>query len=259
MLRTETIAADALAGITVALVALPLSLAIAAASGVEPGVGLVTAIVGGIVVALFGGCRLQVSGPGNTMMFLVAEILAKYGIPGLVMATIIAALLQLVAGAFRLGRFIQLIPRPVIAGFLSGIGLTILCTQLPVVLGYEISRTEEGGALALLWETLRQLHRAEPKTIAVGMSATATMLGLLRISRKLPAPLIAVVVASVLPLVFGWSQVPLLGELPTEFPRPGLPPIPWGIWNELVMAAVAIFLMASLESLLSASVLDSMS
>jgi MFS superfamily sulfate permease-like transporter len=126
MLRPETMAADALAGIAVALVALPLSLAIAAASGVGPEVGLVTAIVGGIVVALFGGCRLQVSGPGNTMMFLVAEVVAKYGIPGLVAATLIAALLQLLAGALRLGRFMQLIPRPVIAGFLSGIGLLIL-------------------------------------------------------------------------------------------------------------------------------------
>src|SRR5262249_47362853 len=140
MLRPGTMAADALAGIAVALVALPLSLAIATASGVEAEIGLVTAIVGGIVVALFGGCRLQVSGPAPAMTFLVAEIVAKHTLSGLVVATLIAALLQLVAGTFRLGRFIQLVPRPVIAGFLSGIGLTILCTQLPVVLGYEISR-----------------------------------------------------------------------------------------------------------------------
>ena len=192
--------ADALAGIAVALVALPLSLAIATASGVEPEVGLVTAIVGGIVVAFFGGCRLQVSGPAAAMTFLVAEVVAKYGIPGLVAATLIAALLQLLAGALRLGRFIELIPRPVIAGFLSGIGLTILCTQLPVVLGYEISRAEEGRALALLWETLRQHHQTEPTAMAVGPVAAAAMLGLPRISRRLPAPLIAVILASALPV-----------------------------------------------------------
>jgi carbonic anhydrase len=259
MLRTETIAADALAGVAVALVALPLSLAIATASGVEPVVGLVTAIVGGIVVALFGGCRLQVSGPAAAMTFLVAEVVAKHSMSGLVVATLIAALLQLLAGAFRLGRFMQLIPRPVIAGFLSGIGLTIFCTQLPVVLGYEISHTEEGGALALLWETVRQLHRAEPTSIAVGLVANAVMLGLPRVSRKLPAPLIAVLVASLLPVAFGWPRVALLGALPTRFPLPGLPTaIPWQMWNELVMAAVAIFLLASLESLLSASVVDSL-
>jgi high affinity sulfate transporter 1 len=258
MLRTGTIAADALAGIAVALVALPLSLAIAAASGVAPEVGLVTAIVGGIVVALFGGCRLQVSGPAAAMTFLVAEVVAKHSMSGLVMATVIAAFLQFLAGTFRLGRFMRLIPRPVIAGFLSGIGLTILCTQIAVVLGYEVSRTEEGGALALLWETLRQLGRAEPTTMAVGLVAAAAMLGLPRLSRRLPAPLIAVTLASALPAVFGWSRVALLGELPARFPRPGLPPIPWELWNELVMAALAIFLLASLESLLSASVVDSL-
>ncbi len=258
MLRPGTMAADALAGIAVALVALPLSLAIANASGVKPEVGLVTAIIGGIVVALFGGCRLQVSGPAAAMTFLVAEVVAKYGMSGLVAATLIAALLQLLAGALRLGRFMQLIPRPVIAGFLSGIGLTILCTQLPVVLGYEVSHAEEGGALALLWETLRQLRQAEPTTMAVGLVAAAAMLGLPRISRRLPAPLIAVIVASVLPAAFGWSRVALLGELPTRFPQPSLPSIPWEMWNELVMAALAIFLLASLESLLSASVVDSL-
>lgn len=259
MLRPGTYLADALAGVAVALVALPLSLAIAKASGVGPGIGLITAIVGGIVVALFGGCRLQISGPAAAMTFLVSEIVAKYGVSGLVASTMIAALFQLVAGALRLGRLMQLIPRPVIAGFLSGIGLTILCTQLPVVLGYEVSHTEEGGALALLWETMRQVHRSEATSLLVGLAAIATMLGLPRLSRRLPTPLIAVVVASLLPVAFGWSRVALLGALPSRFPTPGLPAVPWGLWNELVIAALAIFLLASLESLLSASVVDSLS
>ena len=258
MLRPGTMAADALAGLAVAMVALPLSLAISTASGVEPEIGLVTAIVGGIVVALFGGSRLQVSGPAAAMTFLVYEIVSRYGMQGMVAATLMAAHLQLLAGVLRLGRFIRLIPRPVIAGFLSGIGLTILCTQLPVVLGYEVSHTEEGGALTLLWETLRLLHQTEPTAMAVGLIAAIAMLGLPRISRRLPTPLIAVVVASMIPAAFGWSRVALLGELPTRLPRPSLPGIPWGLWNELVLAGLAIFLMASLESLLSASVVDSM-
>ncbi len=120
MFRRESLLADLLAGLSVALVALPLSLAIATASGVEPGVGLITAIVGGIVVALFGGCSLQVSGPAAAMTFLVYEIVTKYGMAGLTVATIIAAFLQLLAGAFRLGRFIEFIPRPVIAGSSRG-------------------------------------------------------------------------------------------------------------------------------------------
>jgi SulP family sulfate permease len=94
--------------------------------------------------------------------------------------------------------------------------------------------------------------------MAVGLMAAITMLGLPSIARQLPAPLLAIIVASVLPAAFGWSRVPLLGEIPTRFPWPGLPPIPWRMWNELVMAALAIFLLASLESLLSASVVDSL-
>jgi high affinity sulfate transporter 1 len=258
MFRAGTIVPDALAGVAVALVALPLSLAIAVASGVPPAVGLITAIIGGITVGLFGGCRLQVSGPAAAMTFLVYEIVSKYGMAGLVAATLMAAGLQILAGVFRLGRFMQFIPRPVVAGFLSGIGLTILCTQLPAILGYEVSHDEEGGALALLWETLRRLGQTDPKSLAVGASATAAMIVLPRMSRKLPTPLVAVVLATVMPIAFGWSQVALLGELPKHFPIPSLPRIPWGLWNELVMAALAIFVLASLESLLSASVIESM-
>ena len=219
-----------------------------------PEVGLITAIVGGIIVALFGGCRLQVSGPAAAMTFLVAEIIVKYGLAGLMVATLLAGVLQVLAGTLKLGRFIQLIPRPVIAGFLSGIGLTILCTQLPVILGYDIAHDEEGGALALLVETLRRFGQAEPTSLAVGTAAIAAMLWMPRISRKLPAPLIAVIAASLLPAIFGWSRVELLGELPTRFPIPSLPRVPWSLWNELVLAALAIFCLASLESLLSASI-----
>lgn len=258
MIRLETLGADVVAGIAVALVALPLSLAIASASGARPEVGLITAIVGGIIVSLFGGCRLQVSGPAAAMTFLVAEIIVKYGLSGLMVATLLAGALQVLAGALKLGRFIQLIPRPVIAGFLSGIGLTILCTQLPVILGYEISHDEEGGALALLVETLRRFGQAQPTSLAVGAAAIAAMLWMPRISRKLPAPLIAVIAASLLPAIFGWQRVELLGELPTRFPIPSLPQVPWSLWNELVLAALAIFCLASLESLLSASIVESL-
>jgi carbonic anhydrase len=258
MFRPSMIVGDALSGTAVALVALPLSLAIANASGVKPEVGLVTAIVGGIVVALFGGCRLQVSGPAAAMTFLVYEVITKYGMGGLIAATLIAGLLQVVAGFFRLGRFIQFIPRPVVAGFMSGIGLTVLCTQLSVILGYDVSHDEESGAFGLLWETLRQLGHTDWRSVAVGLTALAVMLGLPRLSRRLPTPLIAVAVAGLLPIACGWTQVRLLGELPRSFPMPTLPGVPWEEWNELVMAALTIFLLASIESLLSASVVESM-
>lgn len=272
MFRRETLLADVMAGTAVALVALPLSLAIANASGVEPRVGLVTAIVGGIVVALFGGCRLQVSGPAAAMTFLVFEIIAKYdeigraeglganyGLKMLVAATMLAGLFQLASGFFGIGRFMKLIPRPVVAGFLSGIGVTILCTQLPKVLGYDVPHNEEGGALGLLASTLARLGRTEWTSLAVGLTTAGLMVLVPRLSRRLPTPLIAVAAATALPVAMGWTSVKVLGELPTGFPTPALPAVTWSFWNELVMAALTIYFLASVESLLSASVVDSIS
>lgn len=258
MFGRGTILADVFAGVAVALVALPLALAIANASGVDPAIGLTTAIVGGIAVALFGGCRLQVSGPAAAMTFLVYEVATKYGHDGLIIATLMAGLFQVVAGVFRLGRFMQFIPRPVIAGFLSGIGLTILCTQLSKILGYDVSHDEEGGAFALLWQTIQQAHRTVPHAAATGLVAITVMLGLPRLTRRLPTPLIAVASATLLPMLLGWTDVRLLGALPEPSLVPRLPHVPFKEWNELVMAGVTIFLLASLESLLSASVVEAM-
>ena len=249
MLQPSNLLPDAFSGIAVALVALPLSLAIANASGVAPEVGLVTAIVGGVVVALFGGCRLQVSGPAAAMTFLVYEIIAvwnqfgeeeglgpNYGMTMLIAATLLAGVFQLVSGYFRLGRIMQFIPRPVVAGFLSGIGITILCTQLPKVLGFDVSHDEEGGAIGLLIETFRSLDRTHWQSLLVGLTAAGLMVGLPKLDRRLPAPLIAVGAATILPIAFGWgpSRVALLGELPRSFPMPQLPMIPWTHWNELI-------------------------
>ncbi|QDV38593.1 SulP family inorganic anion transporter [Tautonia plasticadhaerens] len=274
MARPSNLLPDFLAAIAVALVALPLSLAIANASGVAPEVGLVTAIVGGIAVALFGGCRLQVSGPAAAMTFLVYEIIAvwnrfgeeeglgpNYGLTMIVAATLLAGIFQVLTGYFRIGRIMQFIPRPVVAGFLSGIGITILCTQLPKVLGYDVTHDEEGGAIGLLFETFRQIERTEWRSVLVGLTAAGLMVGLPKVSRKLPTPLIAVAAATLLPIAFGWGpeRVALLGELPRSFPRPTIPSIPWEHWNELMLAALTIYVLASIESLLSASVVGAMS
>src|SRR5262249_7339298 len=124
--------------------------------------------------------------------------------------------------------------------------------------GYDVTHDDEGGALGFLGKTLQKISETQPTSLAVGLMAISTMLLMPRISRKLPAPLIAVLVASVLPFGLGWTDVALLGELPTRFPKPSLPSVPWSLWNELVMAALAIFVLASLESLLSASVVDSL-
>lgn len=271
MFRRSNLLPDALAGVAVALVALPLSLAIANASGVSPRVGLVTAAVGGIVVALFGGCRLQVSGPAAALTFLCYEVVERFeavgrehgfgpglGVTMLVTATLLAGLFQVVSGVLRLGRLMQFVPRPVVVGFLSGIGVTIVCTQLPKVLGYDVPHDEEGGALGLLWQTVKRIELVKPAALAVGATAAVLMFLTPRVSRKLPAPLVAVAAATLLPVAFGWDDVARLGTLPAGLPAPSLPAVPWSLWNELVMVALTIYVLASIESLLSASVVNSL-
>lgn len=262
MFRKETILADISAGIAVALVAVPLSLAIANASGVKPEIGLITAVVGGIVVALFGGSRLQVSGPAAAMTFLCYEIITKYGLDGLIAATFIAGIIQILTGLFRLGRIMQFIPRPVVAGFLSGIGLTILSTQLPKVLGYDVRHDEEGGAIGLMMKTLRQISQTDYRSVLVGLTSAGVMIGLPKLTKRLPVPLIAVVSATLLAWGLGWAGgtggVELLGTLPRAIPVPKIPAIPWFEFNEIIMAALTIAVLASIESLLSAAVVDSM-
>jgi hypothetical protein len=220
MFRPSSLLPDALAGVAVALVALPLSLAIASASGVSPRVGLVTAAVGGVVVALFGGCRLQVSGPAAALTFLCYEVVERFeahgrehglgpglGLAMLVAATLLAGLLQVLSGVLRLGRLMQFVPRPVVVGFLSGIGITIVCTQLPKVLGYDVRHDEEGGALGLLWQTVRRIDAVRLTSLAVGATAAVLMFALPRLSRRLPAPLVAVATAALLPAALGWDDV----------------------------------------------------
>lgn len=259
MLSPATMGTDFMSAVAVALVAMPLSLAIANASGVPPAVGLITAIVGGIVVALAGGSRLQVSGPAAALTFLTLEIITHYGMSGLIWATLIAGLLQVAAGVFRLGRLMQFIPHPVIAGFLTGIGLTILATQAPVILGYQVDKSQEGGALALAWNTLRDIRQTNFHTLSVGAIAFGLMVVVPRLKRRLPAPLIAVGGATLFCLATGWNDVAMLGQLPGGLPMPGLPRVPQYEWNEVILAASTIFLLASIESLLSASVVDAMS
>ena len=218
-----------LAAVAVALVALPLSLAISNASGVAPEVGLVTAVVGGVVAALLGGCRLQVSGPAAAMTFLVLEVVTNHGMRGLIAATLMAGMIQVAGGGLPARPLHELHPpagdRRVPVGHRPDDPLH----AAPVILGYEVLHSnEEGGAVALLWKTLRQVGQTNPQSLAVGLTAMVLMIGLPRISRKLPTPLLAVGAASLLPWALGWSDVAMLGAIPSTFPAPDLPVDPLG-------------------------------
>ncbi|PTL82351.1 bifunctional SulP family inorganic anion transporter/carbonic anhydrase [Vitiosangium sp. GDMCC 1.1324] len=244
---------DVLAGLTVACIAIPLSLAIALASGVPPEVGLVTAIIAGIVCALFGGTPLSVSGPAAAMAVLIASAVQQHGLGGLLVIGLVVGLLQVLTGVLGLGRLIRFVPVPVVAGFTAGIGAIILIGQLPRALG--LPPPEQSHVLDVLSHVGRLLHAARPVPLALTLLTLAIVLGLPRVLPRLPAPLIAVIVPTVLCVALK-LDVPALGELPRSLPPPRLPALPGSGWDALLGTALIVYALASLETLLSSGAVD---
>jgi SulP family sulfate permease len=250
--------ADALAGLTVAIVALPLSMAIAIASGVGPERGLFTAIVGGFVVSLLGGSRVQIGGPAGAFIVLVAATVQRHGYDGLVIATIIAGLIMATIGFLRLGTYIKYIPYPVTAGFTAGIATIILASQLKELFGLDVPHepAELLPKLAALWRAAGSVH---PAAIAVTLLSVATILLLRRLRPHWPGFLIVVVVAGVATSAFGLNIATIgsrFGSIPNLLPAPSLPAVSWQKIQDVLPDALAIALLGAIESLLSAVVAD---
>lgn len=247
---------DVLAGLTVACIAIPLSLAIALASGVAPEVGLVTAIIAGIVCALFGGTPLAVSGPAAAMAVLIASAVQQHGVGGLLVIGLGVGLLQVLTGVLGLGRLIRFVPVPVVAGFTAGIGAIILIGQLPRALG--LPPPEQSHVLDVLTHVGRLLHEARPASLVLSGVTLAIVMGLPRVLPRLPAPLIAVIVPTVLCVVLG-LDVQTIGALPRSLPAPRLPALPESGWGPLLSTTLAVYALASLETLLSSGAVDKLS
>jgi sulfate permease, SulP family len=252
---------DLLAGLTVAVVALPLALGFGVASGAGATAGLVTAIVAGTLAAIFGGSNFQVSGPTGAMTAVLLPIVASYG-PG------ILPFVGLLAGGFLLafaaagfGRVIHYIPWPVVSGFTNGIAVIIALQQIPFLLG-SASVDVHGGVVTAAWEVVRAFASAPTWTSpAIAAIAIAVMIGFGAVPRlrAFPAGIVALVVASAIAALPAFADVPRIGLLPTSLPIPAWPLIPTGIDPTLlVRAALAIAVLAALESLLSAVVADGM-
>jgi carbonic anhydrase len=254
MLAREGLKDDVVAGLTVACVAVPLSLAIALASGVPPAVGLVTAIVGGIVCALFGGTRLAVSGPAAAMAILVGTIVNEHGLPALLVIGVGCGLLQLLTGVLRLGRFVRLVPLPVIEGFTAGIGAIILVGQLPRALG--LPPPPASHVFDVVTHISELLHRTRPAAVLITLGALAIIFGLPRVTKRVPAHLAAVVVATLL-VAFAKLDAATIGEIPRSLPLPKVPELPRGVAiSTLVGSTLVVYALASLETLLSSSAVD---
>ncbi len=252
-------AGDAFAGVTVALVALPLSIAIAIASGAEPRAGLVTAIVAGLLISLLGGSRVQIGGPTGAFIVVVYEVIHQFGFDGLLLATLMAGIILIIGGLVRAGRFIALVPEPVIEGFTIGIALIIAVSQLRDLLGLsEAVPADVVEAVPALWS---QRDAINPVALAIGLFSIAGIALLRRLVPWFPGSLLVIAIASAavalltLPVDTIQSR---FGALPAGLPMPSLPHVSLDRISELLPSALIIAFLAGVESLLSAIVADRM-
>jgi SulP family sulfate permease len=252
---------DAIAGLTVAIVALPLSMAIAVASGVSPERGLYAAIVGGFLVSALGGSRFQVGGPAGAFIVLVSAAAANHGIDGLLLAVLMSGFLLILVGVSRLGALIRYIPDAVTVGFTCGIAVIIAASQLRELGGLTLTGNEPGHLIPKLIALGRALPSTNLDALAVG-GGSAVLIFALRYWRPMwPVMLISVVMAS---LVAAMMRLPIetigsrFGGIPHGLPLPALPPVSASRLLDLLPIAISFTLLGGVESLLSAKIADSM-
>ncbi len=252
--------ADAIAGLTVAIVALPLSMAIAIGSGLSPDKGLYTAIIGGFLISALGGSRFQIGGPAGAFIVLIATIVERHGYDGLVLATMMAGVMMIAVGYLRLGTYIKYIPFPVTVGFTAGIAVIIFASQIKELLGLHIIK-EPAALLPKIGAIAENIHTIRPATVGLSLLAIVIILGLRRYRPKWPGLLIAVGVTALLTFLFNLDVATIgsrFGGVPRTLPAPSLPAFDLAKIQAVFPDAIAIALLGAIESLLSAVVADGM-
>jgi SulP family sulfate permease len=253
--------ADLVSGLTVAIVALPLSMAIAIASGVTPDRGLYTAVVGGFIVSLLGGSRFQIGGPAGAFIVLVALTAERHGVDGVILATAMAGVFLIAAGLLRLGTYIKFIPYPVTVGFTAGIAVIIFASQLRDLFGITLAGKEPGEFIPKLAALAGGLHTANISAVAVAALSIAVIAVLRRLRPAWPGILIAVVLA----VLVTWAlSLPVetigtrFGGIPRQLPFPAWPSFSLDKARAVLPDAISFALLGAIESLLSAVVADGM-
>lgn len=252
---------DILAGLTVGVVALPLSMAIAVASGVSPERGLYTSIVGGFLVSALGGSRYQIGGPAGAFIVLVAATGAKFGLQGLLLTVLLSGMMLTLIGALRLGSLIRHIPHAVTVGFTSGIAITILASQLKDFGGLTLAGAEPGPLLPKLQALAAALPTLNSAALAIGAASTALIFFLRRRRPAWPGMLIAVAAASMAVALLHLKAATIgtrFGGLPHGIPMPHMLPLDLRHVRQVLPSALSFTLLGGVESLLSAKVADSM-
>lgn len=251
---------DAVAGLTVAIVALPLAMALAIASGTTPDKGLITAIVAGFLISALGGSRFQIGGPTGAFVVVVFGVIAQHGYSGLVVATAMAGIILVIAGLARLGTLIKYIPEPVVTGFTTGIAVIIFSSQVKDLLGLSIDKVPADflQKWASYWHAL---GTTDGGSVAIAAGSLAAILLLRKFLPKVPGFLIAIAGASAAVWLMG-LDIPTIGSrfgaIPHSLPMPELPPVSWEQVKALIPSAFIIAFLAGIESLLSAVVADGM-
>jgi len=253
--------ADFLAGITVAMVALPLSLAIAIASGAPPETGLVTAIIAGFLISLFGGSRVQIGGPTGAFIVVVFGVIANHGYDGLVLATFMAGIILLIAGYFRAGRLISYVPEAVVSGFTIGIAIVIATSQIPDFLGLTLEHIPADfiEKVPVLWAAKGELNLS---AFCIAILTLGIIIAFSKLLPRFPGLIFAIGIGSAIVFFTGLSVDTIgsrFGELPSLLPTPELPALSLERVIELTPSALVIAFLAGVESLLSAMVADRMS
>jgi SulP family sulfate permease len=257
----RTLPRDALAGLVVGIVAIPLAMAFAIASGLKPEQGLVTGVVAGILVSLFGGSQVQIAGPTGAFIVVLLGISQEHGTAGLLVATALAGGLLVALGLAHMGAVIRFIPQPVIVGFTAGIAVIIFMGQVPEFFGLTVhgNPREFHEKVVGIFEAAGTLSWT---TLGVGAVSLATILLFPRVTRRVPAPLVGMLLGTAVCLAFGLDDVATIGsrfgEIPNRLPSFAVPDYDWSKISGLFGPALTIAMLGAIESLLSAVVADGM-
>ena len=257
-----TFMSDLMAGIIVGIVALPLAIAFGIASGVTPEKGIITAIIAGLLISVFGGSKVQIGGPTGAFIVIVFGIIAEYGLSGLIIATFMAGIFLILMGLMRVGTIIKYIPYPIIVGFTSGIALTIFTTQIKDLFGMQIA--EVPADFVSKWVVYFQnFDTMNIWPLLVGIGSILIIVYTPKISKKLPGSLLAIIVMTIVALLLkncaGVTTIETIGDRFTinpDMPKPEVPKITWEVFTKLMSPALVIAMLGAIESLLSAAVAD---
>lgn len=261
-----TFMSDLMAGVIVGIVALPLAIAFAIASGVSPEKGIITAVIAGFIVSALGGSKVQIGGPTGAFIVIVYGVIQQYGISGLTVATIIAGVLLVLLGVFKLGTVIKFIPYPVVVGFTSGIAVTIFTTQMTDVFGLSFGGETVPGDFIGKWMLyFKHFNTVNWWNFIVSVTSVIIIAVMLKISKKIPGSLVAIILVTIgvwcLKSFFGIDSIDTIGDrfsINSQLPKAEMPALDWEAIKNLFPVAVTIAALGAIESLLSATVADGM-